>query len=508
MQNNNKNQAVTPDEIVVAASNTQKSTPKKQSFFKSRGFKYGTLSTALTALVIVVVIAVNMVLSVLTDSYSWALDFTSTGLYDISDATKQVVNSLADDEKIEITVFYDEVGYPHYLAEPIKRFKNLSDNISVTYVNPEKNPAALNQYGSQYNVQAGAVVVKGGERIRVFNVDDYFTVDQETGAMYIYIEERLAAATLFVTRETVPVVYFLTGHGESGYTNLMNIIANNGAEVKELNLLTEKPDFEAEAKLLVLCNPLRDYSEAEIRVIDDFLSNENRFGKNLMYFSSPDATKLSNLETLLAKWGIAFENDMVLDTADNSFQNLQNALLPSFTSEEIMNTGAKLSTVTSLLAPNARSIKKIFNESGIFKTQSVITTSKTSYSRDTSVVSDTLDRIDSDKSGPFDIGVLSMMYKYINNVQVQSYVFASGSTDMIESNYFEYTGNGELYMQLYKLMMDEKDDTILAAQKASTSSVATISSSQANTMMVITVIVIPALFLIIGLVVYIRRRFL
>lgn len=505
---NEKNEALTPDEITVSAVNSEKKPAKKQKFFKSRGFKYGTVATVMTALVIVVVIAVNMVFSVLTDAYSWAIDFTSTGMYDISDETKQVVNSLDPSVEIEVTVFYDETDYPYYLSEPLKRFVNLSDNIKINYIDPEKNPSALTQYGNEYNVQAGAVVVKNGDRIRVFNVNDYYSVDNDTGAIYIYIEERLAAGTLYVTREDIPVVYFLTGHGEDGYQNLMNLIANNGADVKEINLLTDKEEFSENAKLMVICNPTRDYSIDEIRKISDFAINDNLFGKNIMYFSSTDAVDLPNIENFLKTWGVALNDDIVLDTADNTFQNFQNALLPTFTSEEIMNTGAKLSTVTTLLAPNSRSITKLFTEDGLYKTQSIISTSDTSYSRASDAINQDLERDPTDKSGPFDLGVLSMMYKYINNIQVQSYLLACGSVDMIESNYFTYTGNGEMFMQLYKIMMDEKDDTILAAQKATSSSVAAISSSQANTMMVVTVIVIPALFLILGLVIYIRRRFL
>ncbi len=506
--NNEANEVVTPDEITVSAMQSSNTPPKKQKFFKTRGFKYGTVATVMTALVIAVVIAVNMVFSVLTDSYSWALDFTSTGMYDISDETKQVINSLDPSVEIEVTVFYDETNYPYYLSEPLKRFSNLSENIKIKYVDPEKNPSALTQYGNEYNVQAGAVVIRNGDRIRVFNVDDYFNVDNDTGALYIYIEERLAAGTLYVTRDNIPVVYFLTGHGEDGYQSLMNIIANNGADVKEINLLTDKEEFSENSKLMVICNPTRDYSIDEIRKISDFASNDNLFGRNIMYFSSTDSVNLPNIQSYLKSWGVQLNNDIVLDTAENTYRNYQNALLPTFTQEEIMNTGSKLSSVVTLLAPNSRSITRLFNDSSLYKTQSIFTTSDTSYARASDAINQDLERDPSDKSGPFDIGVLSMMYKYINNIQVQSYLFACGSVNMIETNTMSMSGNGEMFMQLYKLMMDEKDDTILAAQKASSSSAAAISSKQANTMMVVTVIVIPALFLILGLVIYIRRRFL
>ena len=512
MENNNineVNEVVIPDEITVSAMADKKQPPKKQKFFKSRGFKYGSVATIMTALVIVVVIAVNMVFSVLTDRFSWALDFTSTGMYDISDETKQVVNSLDPSVQIEVTVFYDEVNYPYYLSEPLKRFANLSDCIKVSYIDPEKNPSALTQYGNEYNVQSGAVVVKNGDRIRVFNVSDYYSVDSDTGSMYIYLEERLAAGTLYVTRDNIPVVYFLTGHGEAGYENLMNVIANNGADVKEINLLTDEEEFSENAKLMVICNPTRDYSVEEIRKISDFATNDNYFGKNIMYFSSTDSVDLPNIQSYLKDWGIQFNNDIVLDTADNSYQNMQNILLPTITTEEIMNTGATVSTVTTPLAPNARSITKLFESASLYKTQSIISTSDTSYARASDAINQDLERDPSDKSGPHDIGVLSMMYKYVNNIQVQSYLLACGSVHMIsDANSFNYTGNSEMFMQFYKLIMDEQDDTILAAQKASSSSVATITSKQANTMMVVTVILIPALFLILGLVIYIRRRFL
>ena len=104
------------------------------------------------------------------------------------------------------------------------------------------------------------------------------------------------------------------------------------------------------------------------------------------------------------------------------------------------------------------------------------------------------------------MSALSMKYKYINNVQVQSYIYASGSADML--SVLTYSGNGEFLMQLYKIMIDEQDETIVAAQKSSSSTIATISGTQMNVMAIVVLGVVPLLFLVVGLVVYIRRRFL
>ena len=189
----------------------------KQSIFKSRGFKFGTLATALTAILIIVVIAANMVLSVLSDKFAWSFDLTSTDMYDISDATKTIVETLDKDVEIKITVFCAEDDFPYFLREPLKRFCNLSNQISYSYVDLEKNPAAATQFGTEYSITTYSVAITSGDRVKVYNVSDYYQEDTEgSGAVDISIEEKLAAGTLYVTKEDIPVVYFVGGHGEDG----------------------------------------------------------------------------------------------------------------------------------------------------------------------------------------------------------------------------------------------------------------------------------------------------
>ena len=85
---------------------------------------------------------------------------------------------------------------------------------------------------------------------------------------------------------------------------------------------------------------------------------------------------------------------------------------------------------------------------------------------------------------------------------------ASGSVDMLDGNILTYSGNGEYIMQLYKLMVNEQDDTILAAQKSTSSTVVTLSKNQTLTMTLIVLVILPVICLIVGLAVYIRRRFM
>ena len=103
---------------------------------------------------------------------------------------------------------------------------------------------------------------------------------------------------------------------------------------------------------------------------------------------------------------------------------------------------------------------------------------------------------------------MSTKYTYRNNIEIQSNVVACGSTDMLNAQMLNYSGTGEFLMSVYKVMVNEQDDTIVEAQKTQATTNMTLNSSTIQNMMIIVVIVIPGIFLILGLVVFIRRRFL
>lgn len=499
-------------EFSVSAAQTEEVKVKKQNIFKSRKFKYGSLATALTAIFIVVVIAFNMVLSVLSDTYAWSFDLTSTDLYSMSDNSKQVVNSLEDGIEIKITIFYPEQEYPEIFGETIKRFSNLSDKISYKYIDPEKNPGELDQYtqdenGQQYTVEPGAVVVECGKRMRVFNLADYATVDEETGAVTIYLEERLLAGVLYVSKEQAPIVYLVGGHGESGAEALASIMVQNGAQVEEIQLTNENYTFSAHSKVMIICNPQKDFSETEIRKIEDFLNNDNNFGRNLMYFSSADAPKLPNIEKLIESWGIRMNDEIIHDDKNGYLKNTD-IFAAAFTSEEILNSSTIVSSDANPRVALTRSLDLLFEEHDLYKTQKLITSSDIAYARKPGTVVDEIGQQEGEKNGVYTLAALAMKYKYVNNLPVQSYMFVSGSTQMLEATHLNYTGNAELLMKLYKIMVDEQDDTIVAAQKYMSSKTANVTAPQMNTMAIIVLAIIPVIFLILGLIVYIRRRFL
>ncbi len=489
-------------------------------FYKTRKFKYGSLSTALIAIFVVVVVVINIIFTLLSDAYSWKLDLTSYDMYSISDHTKQIVNALTKTDKIEISVMYDEDEYPEQFREIIKRFSNLSKNINCTYVDPVVNPAALTSFGAEYSITEGAVVIvnNGGteskidDRTKVISFNDMLEQNSETGSYTYKIEECLASAVLYVTKEEIPLVYFINGHGEAGYESLQGLVANNGADVAEVNL-NQLDEIDDMARVMVICGPTMDYSEKEIRQLQDFLSNDYAYERDLFVFSNPEAPVLPNLEGFLEEWGMKVNRDLVLEGASYSASTYATSAdsapiytIPSYTEAEI--SGVKITADYMSVVPNTSSIELLFEESGVTETDALMTSSEESYSKSGESINSGYTKESGDKEGPFNVAAVATRYRYDKNVAIESHVFLAGSVDMLHANYFNYNGNGEFIFNIYQMMVDENESTIIGASKAAGSTYLTLDGTTASIVYIVLLGVIPLICLCIGVIVYIRRRFL
>ncbi len=481
------------------------------NFFKSRKFKYGSVATGLTVAFVAVVIIINVIFSLLADTYSWKLDMTSYDLYSLSDSTRQVVNSLTADQKIKLTVMYAEDEYPDQFKETFKRFVNLSENITIEYVDPDVNPQILTSFGSEFSIEEGAVVVQNGDRIRVVAFSDMYEQDNSSYNVTYKTEECLTSAVLYVTKAEIPLVYFVTGHGETGYDSFMNLIANNGADVQEVKL-SQLSTFDEMARVMVICGPTMDYSEAEIYKLQQFLANDYNYERDLFFFSNPEAPSLPNLEGLLAEWGLALGHDLVLEsdaytasTYANSTEEVPRYLIPSYTEAEV--SGVKITTDYLSVVPSASSVNLLFDAQDITETAALLTTSEESYAKSSDAVN-TYEKAEGDAEGPFNLAAIGTRYRYQDNVAIESHVFAAGSVEMLQPTYMTYNGNSGFLFEVYKMMVGETENELVGTTKTAASTYMTLSTEAIRWGSIIFIVLIPGIFLVIGVVVYIRRRFL
>ena len=151
----------------------------------------------------------------------------------------------------------------------LNRYKDLSKHISVEYVNPSKKPYFYKDYTDQAPTTNSLIVVSG-KRSRVI---DYYDIYQYESSYYSYSSEltgfdaegQLTSAILYVTLENdeLPVVYEITGHGESSIgSEFQDVIGKANMTLTELELLNEEGVPE-DAAALIINAPQQDFNQAD-----------------------------------------------------------------------------------------------------------------------------------------------------------------------------------------------------------------------------------------------------
>ncbi len=195
----------------------------RQSFIKSREAldtrtaKVGGYSFIMAVLVLAVLIAINVAVSALPSSVT-QFDISAQKLYSVTSSTKAVAQTL--DEEVTIYWITQEGEEDTYVEKLLDVYDDLSDNITVEKINPDIYPTFAATYTDE-TVANNALIVECGDKYRYiaysdlysYDLSDYYTTG--TISYYFEAESEITTAIDYVVSEDLPVIYLLTGHGES-----------------------------------------------------------------------------------------------------------------------------------------------------------------------------------------------------------------------------------------------------------------------------------------------------
>ncbi len=476
-----------------------------KNIFNNRRFKYGSLATALTVALVAVVIILNIVCTMLTTNYSLKLDITGDDLYKLNTQTLQIIDKT--EKEVSFTVYADENEYTAQFKEILRRIVRTSNLFSLKFVDPDKNPTFATSFGTQYDIKQGALIMECGNKVRVIQMEDMYEADSETGSITYLLEERVASSLFGFMQDRDEKIYFVTGHGESTDDTFRSLFSNNGYTVEDVQLYKDM-SFDPDATLMVIVAPARDYSVSEVSAVEAFLTNNYEYGRNLMFFSSAASVPLPNLEALLYDWGVALNQDMVIESDANRYISLPTIFQPDVNSNDLTEK-LTVSNIPTILSA-ARSVTPRFETNGNLTVAPVLTTPATSYAKPTGEdhTITTYNKEEGDTEGPLNLAVLSQLLKVYNNQNVYSNVFVCGSAEMLISDYMAYANNGDFLLNVYDLMMQREGETVLDAVKYTASQSLVLTDAQKMTVNIVVMGVIPGLVLILGIIVFIRRRYL
>lgn len=285
---------------------------------KSRAFRYGSVSAALSILLIAVIILVNVIFTMLADKYLWYIDMTKADLYSLSDACYNLLDDISED----VTIYFcdqpdnlDDNTTQRYVHHTALELANRFSNIHVVYLDIWKNPSSVDKFkrSSDEAIYSTSVIFESGTEWATYALRSFFTFNSATDdTPWAYSGEKtFSSAILSVTKAESPIACITQNHGEtfnSDASALLDVLVETGYRIQPINLATE--EIPEECRLIVVYNPMDDFlvkeegisDISEISKLDKFLDGLNA----MMVFMSPDNPVLPHFEEYLEEWGIKF----------------------------------------------------------------------------------------------------------------------------------------------------------------------------------------------------------
>lgn len=485
-----------------------------KEYFSKTSFKMGGAAVVVTALFLVAIIALNLFAGALTDRFDLKFDMTKNEVYELSDTSKELAANLK--EQVNVYVLSSEVdftqnnfgstvNYSALVNEILKKYAAVSNGtIQINYVDIYQNPAFTTKYETTAGLTPYDIIFETEKRFKVLNLTDFyeFSYDAETQSQNVVAnlaDPMTASAITYVTSEKTPVAVFVTGHEETIPYQLTSLFETNNYETQEINLQTA--DIPENTSVAIIVGPMRDYSGEELSKLDRYFKS----GGNGIIMIDPASQGLSNLNAYCQQWGVLFENNIIAD--DKMAVGHPLNLVPLHLNHEI-NKGVYATGVITLF-PSSRSITKLFSAKGDYETTSVISTSASSYGKKVSeaALNETVEKTADDKSGPFDVGVLSKYSAYSGETKITSEVLFLGGVTLIAPDYLQSQsfGNREFLAGVATYFNKDAKFAVTGGKSLQYLELV-LTTAQQDTIFIIFVILLPLALVIAGLVIFIKRR--
>ncbi|MDH5458240.1 MAG: Gldg family protein [Nitrospinota bacterium] len=463
---------------------------------KTRTALYGMNATVVIFVFLGILIAINVL--AFHHKYTW--DLTESSVYTLSPQTQKIAKSLP--RKVKMTAFF-QVGNPgrDEFQQLVDGYKELTDQIEVELVDPDRQPAVVKQYGV---TTYGAVVFESGK--------------QETKVKQAS-EENLTNALLQVTRDQQKKIYFLSGHKEKnledkenrGYLQAKQALEKDHYKVETLLLLQtgKVPD---DANALIINGPEKALQESEITAIEAYLNQ----GGAVMLLLDPQQD--SGLTPFLERWGVDIRDDLVIDPLAKLFGSDYTTPIVSQVSDHPITREIGQQTIFPML----RSVQAITTE-GLETTQVLFSGPKSWAEKE--YLSGKV-RLDPgiDLQGPVSVAVVSS--KEIKSINIneqkpeassetqtseppastkKAHLVVVGDSDFASNQFFKLYGNSDFFLNTASWLAKEENLISIRPRTRKWSPI-TLTETQGNLTFLLGVLVFPGAVILMGLRIWWKRR--
>lgn len=478
--------------------------------FKTRSFKSGGYSIVMTLIVIAVVVIVNLLFAKLPDSITRP-DLSTIKLYDFTGETVELVKNV--DEKVTIYLWAETGSEDAQIKEFLSRYSELNSNISIEYVDPALNPAFLDKY-EQTTLASNSLIIESDKRYKIVNYSDIYQYDYDENILYQYYmyygsdymsylspnvfnaENSVTNAVDYVTSDTLPIAYFLTGHGETALTDTFkSYIADDNIELKDLSLISldAVPD---DADCVIINAPTNDISEYELDLLLTYMNG----GGRVLLFTNFQYPGGENVAALCEAYGLEAVDGLVLESSSN-YVSQPYYLIAKKERHDI--TDPLIDSDSYVIMPLAHGIKTIDAYRSSLTISTLLETSDDAFSKVDVENMTTFDKEEGDIDGGFILGAAVTETVGDNEARFVWYSTSELLNDSL--NAYSVGGNSNLILNTLSWMTDRQQGITIRSLSLEASTL-TMSDSASGFWFILLTFVLPISIVGFGFAVWYKRR--
>jgi ABC-type transport system involved in multi-copper enzyme maturation permease subunit len=254
--------------------------------------------------------------------HSVRADWSTSGGGPLTERTVRMLSSVRAPVKVTLLASAGERSVPS-VRRLLDQSREACPLMQTRYVDPDSDLGMARDLARQFNLMESAVlVVECGSRWKALPLSAFSAKGGgaspfgRRGAVFVAgLEQGLSAAVYALSHNALPVVYFLSGHGERsvedfsehrGYAEIAGEIRDSVADVRTLTL-DAATGVSNDCSVLVVAGPQRELPAWEAGRIREYLGRGGRLMALL------DSGAETGLEGLLKEWGVKVGLDKVVD---------------------------------------------------------------------------------------------------------------------------------------------------------------------------------------------------
>lgn len=483
---------------------------QKTNKINKKYLKIGSFSITMTAIVIAAVILVNLFVMEIPEMYT-KFDMSELQLYTVGEESAEVISAV--DEDVTFYILAQRGTEDSTISELLGKYASLSPRIKVVNIDPVTNPTFISKYTSD-TLSQNSVIAESDKRFYCVDYNEIYRVEYSeeelyyyyyygqmpTGTPFFYGELMLTTALDYVTRDEIPTVYSLTGHGETALSEtLVSYITTENIARGELSLLTVDRIPE-DCTSILINNPTMDISSAELDMLKAYLDE----GGGIIFVSgciNYNSETMPNLTALCSYVGLESVDGIVVEGSRNNYMGDPRYILPILgdTSKEPLSILPSSNIYVLMTAAHG-----IISD-GTHEVTPLLATSSSAYVK-ADLRSSTIEKEDGDIGGTVYLGASVTGESKGSRSEAYKFVWFS-STDIVDDNADAYVsgGNSTVFISSLNWMSENKVTLSIMAKQLQVAPL-TITEADVNIWSTVVVIIIPLALIGLGFAVWLKRR--